>query len=413
MPFSMGKRLAELSTAPDTYSPSSTEIPEPTGEEAQEAEDEETLRRELVQREMARRKKSFHASTLKTLRSQIDAERRAAADAETHVLSEYGSVEGRDCFATLLRAVEECTRLQLSKGVATTLRNEGFRCARLPSATTPYVQALLEQGDNLFKAESSVKATMTVKPPDVEDETMKQADGHLAAADLGYRTANQDQFLDMRVDEASDGVVPLNATTEGALPGLQHAAWCVLHVLMAATRGALRAIAADLELPEQIFLEVVESESGKMPGACLRLCQYAEAARTQQSAGKVAFSAHTDTTVVTLAMCALQPGLEIRNQKGQWVAPEVGRDPYDILVMPGEFIETLTKGYLRSSLHRVTRSTAPRLSMPFLVRAKPKARINTKRHLEEARAQGLKVGTRVLDVEGVTAQWLWSRGAFA
>ena len=83
-----------------------------------------------------------------------------------------------------------------------------------------------------------------------------------------------------------------------------------------------------------------------------------------------------------------------------------------LLVMPGEFIEVLTKGYLRGSLHRVMRPPplSPRLSLPFLVRAKPKAVVNSKHHMDAARAKDPDgCGTCVLEEEGKTLQWLWDR----
>ena len=56
-----------------------------------------------------------------------------------------------------------------------------------------------------------------------------------------------------------------------------------------------------------------------MPGACLRCCKYAAAA-VPEAAGVEAFAQHTDTTLVTLAMCSTVPGLEIKSRDGFWQA---------------------------------------------------------------------------------------------
>jgi isopenicillin N synthase-like dioxygenase len=175
-----------------------------------------------------------------------------------------------------------------------------------------------------------------------------------------------------------------------------------------------------------------------MPGGCLRCCKYAAAASSEES-GQVAFAPHTDTTLLTLAMCSTVSGLEIKSREGVWQAPEAGRGPMQLLIMPGEFLEVLTKGYLRSSLHRVLRPPPgeARLSMPFLVRGKPRAVVNSRLHMDRARERdptGLNpvlapvftlfqrtlvsplcspcltgCGNRVLEEEGKTMQWLWDR----
>merc|ERR1711871_1339131 len=163
---------------------------------------------------------------------------------------------------------------------------------------------------------------MTMKPPEGEDECSWQAQGHLAVADLGYRTAREDQFLDLRGTD--DGtIVPLNATSEEALPGLRDAAASVLRILTTATEAVLRSVAIDLKLPPAILLEPLQSSDQCMPGGCLRMCKYADAQTANKAVGDIAFAQHTDTTMITLAMCSTEPGLEIRNQSGIWITPEI------------------------------------------------------------------------------------------
>jgi len=96
------------------------------------------------------------------------------------------------------------------------------------------------------------------------------------------------------------------------------------------------------------------------------------------------------------------------------MCPEDGSEMGDIIVFPGEFMEVLTRGYLCATLHRVVRPVAsPRMSIPFLIRAKPHALISTKAHIHHAlhsSTGGKRVpGPRnVLECEDRTMQWLWN-----
>ena len=67
----------------------------------------------------------------------------------------------------------------------------------------------------------------------------------------------------------------------------------------------------------------------------------------------------------------------------------------------------MTSGYLKASMHRVLRSNAERLSLPFLVRTKPKALVNTAKHIDKAQARGEEVDRRALRVDSMTIERLW------
>ena len=61
-------------------------------------------------------------------------------------------------------------------------------------------------------------------------------------------------------------------------------------------------------------------------------------------------SAHTDYEVFTL-LTQTNLGLEIQNQKGEWLGVDVG--PYEVVVNIGDMIERMTNGKIKASNHRV------------------------------------------------------------
>ena len=101
----------------------------------------------------------------------------------------------------------------------------------------------------------------------------------------------------------------------------------------------------------------------------------------EEEEAAIAFGQHTDSCFITLALCSSVPGVQFRDPiEGKWVLPELGLDPTHVVVFVGEIVQALTKNVYQAAVHRVLRPTAgnARLSMPFLMRGRYDAVINTR-----------------------------------
>jgi len=267
------------------------------------------------------------------------------------------------------------------------MREDGYVVLRLPEEDAAHLQALYDNFAQFTSCDEAVKASVAA------DEGQK-AD-HLSRGDLGYRSAmgrarsSPDEFLDLREQPVPGGweVGPCSPQVHRAVPGLERAATGVITVLSRLGASVMALLASSFGLDGDAFTSVV-LQDGHMPGACLRMCCYSP-------------SQHTD---------------EVR-ARGEWVCPEAGATICDVVAFPGEFLEILTKGFLRAALHRVVRpSVDARYSIPFLIRAKPNAIVNTRPYIEEGNrlrdSQNAKKkvpGPRnILDCENKTMQWLWN-----
>ena len=142
------------------------------------------------------------------------------------------------------------------------------------------------------------------------------------------------------------------------------------------------------------------------------MCRYSPSGNEDE----VAFTEHTDTTLITLALCSPVAGLQVQS-RGEWVSSEKDRNTCEMLVLAGEFLELLTKGYLRAAPHRVLRPCgSARCSIPFLIRAKPRALMNTQEEVQLALKQkggskvpkGLPGPNNILLIENKTLQSVWT-----
>jgi isopenicillin N synthase-like dioxygenase len=73
---------------------------------------------------------------------------------------------------------------------------------------------------------------------------------------------------------------------------------------------------------------------------------------------------HTDYGFLTILLQDDQEGLEIQNMKNEWISAPVINDSFVVNI--GDMLEIFTKGFYRSTLHRVrNKSNTNRLSFPF------------------------------------------------
>ncbi|MFF2321503.1 isopenicillin N synthase family dioxygenase [Agrobacterium sp. NPDC058088] len=122
----------------------------------------------------------------------------------------------------------------------------------------------------------------------------------------------------------------------------------------------LKAIAAALGQPENIFAEIYEPQ----PTQLLKIIRYPgrDVAQTDQGVG-----AHKDGGFVTVLLQDTTPGLRVRTETGDWIdAPPV---PGTFIINTGELLELATNGFVRADVHDVVAPPAgvERFSVAFFL----------------------------------------------
>jgi isopenicillin N synthase-like dioxygenase len=87
-------------------------------------------------------------------------------------------------------------------------------------------------------------------------------------------------------------------------------------------------------------------------------------------------AAHEDINLITLLPMATAEGLEVLDAQGNWL--KVGGDPNAIVINVGDMLQEATKGYLRSTTHRVvnTNMNKARYSAPLFIHPKPQVKLS-------------------------------------
>ncbi|NSZ61287.1 isopenicillin N synthase family oxygenase [Agrobacterium tumefaciens] len=122
----------------------------------------------------------------------------------------------------------------------------------------------------------------------------------------------------------------------------------------------LKAIAAALGQPENVFAEIYEPQ----PTQLLKIIRYPgrDVAETDQGVG-----AHKDGGFVTVLLQDTTPGLRVRTETGDWIdAPPV---PGTFIINTGELLELATNGFVRADVHDVVAPPAgvERFSVAFFL----------------------------------------------
>lgn len=101
----------------------------------------------------------------------------------------------------------------------------------------------------------------------------------------------------------------------------------------------------------------------------LRVIHYPPLKGNEES-GAIRAAAHEDINLITLLCSATTAGLEVKDINGNWHV--VPCDPGSIAINAGDMLQTASKGYYKSTTHRVVNPTGaeaklPRYSMPLFL----------------------------------------------
>lgn len=109
-------------------------------------------------------------------------------------------------------------------------------------------------------------------------------------------------------------------------------------------------------------------------GSLLRLLHYPPLTGTEEP-GAVRAAAHEDINVLTILPVAEQPGLQVKDNAGNWV--DVASIRGEIVVNSGDMLKEMTNNYYPSTTHRVVNPSnsdqienVSRISIPFFLTAR-------------------------------------------
>ena len=125
----------------------------------------------------------------------------------------------------------------------------------------------------------------------------------------------------------------------------------------------LRALALHLNLKETYFDEYIKNGN-----SILRPIHYPPI--TSEPKNAVRAAAHGDINLITLLMGAHGRGLQVQNQKGEWV--DAIAKPEELMINVGDMLSRLTNNKLKSTIHKVINPPrelwgTSRYSIPFFM----------------------------------------------
>lgn len=170
--------------------------------------------------------------------------------------------------------------------------------------------------------------------------------------------------------------------------------------------------------------KVLKDNSGQGPVSMSphRLCQYSN---IKEDTPAEVFGAHTDSSFVTIVPVAAISGLEVFDEEAAaWYRPELkarmtweaerlenGEDPTAVIqtiegenghetqvpwharyivIMPGEFLQIVSRNEIAAAVHRVVASGPARQSAPILLRGRPGVTMDVKRYIGEVNSSLLE-----------------------
>ncbi len=157
------------------------------------------------------------------------------------------------------------------------------------------------------------------------------------------------------------------------VPGFREAALALYGALDNLGQRILSAIALDLELPADWFVDKVNRGN-----SIVRPIHYPPIREAQP--GQVRAARHEDINLITLLIGSREQGLEVLNKCGDWVP--VTTLPGTIIVNVGDMLQRLTNHVYQSTTHQVVNppgeaARRSRYSIPFFVHPNPDFIIET------------------------------------
>jgi len=128
------------------------------------------------------------------------------------------------------------------------------------------------------------------------------------------------------------------------------------------------------------------------PRSQLRILHYPPLTGKEEE-GAVRSAAHEDIDLLTILVAGTTPGLQVKDSQGNW--HDVKCDPGTIVVNAGDMLQMCSKGYYRSTTHRVINPTGEaakqsRMSMPLFLHPHDHVRLSDTHTAREYLIERLK-----------------------
>ena len=102
--------------------------------------------------------------------------------------------------------------------------------------------------------------------------------------------------------------------------------------------------------------------------------------RSSDHSDEIRAGAHTDINLITLLVSGSQPGLQVKNKKGNWV--DIKSEKGQIIVNIGDMLQEASSGYFPSTVHRVINPKASenvsRYSIPLFLHPRPEVILSSR-----------------------------------
>jgi isopenicillin N synthase-like dioxygenase len=136
--------------------------------------------------------------------------------------------------------------------------------------------------------------------------------------------------------------------------------------------------------PEEVsarFSMPLASMIRESPATLLRVLRYPPLTGMEEP-GAVRAAAHEDINLLTVLPAADERGLQLLSRTGRWI--DVPSDPGALIVNVGDMLQEASRGYYRSTTHRVVNPTGDdarrsRLSLPLFLQPRPEV-VLSERH---------------------------------
>jgi isopenicillin N synthase-like dioxygenase len=124
----------------------------------------------------------------------------------------------------------------------------------------------------------------------------------------------------------------------------------------------------------------------------LRILHYPPLVGSEEE-GAIRAGAHEDINIITLLPAATAPGLQVKDNAGNWI--DVPCDPGNIVVNSGDMLKMASDGYYGSTTHQVVNpkgpaAKEPRYSMPLFLHPRPDVKLSSTMTAAEYLAQRLR-----------------------
>ncbi len=247
---------------------------------------------------------------------------------------------------------------------------------------------------------------------------------------LGYRKDDQREFFETHIDQ--NGVVsPLFLASESKFDFIN----TLFSLLNKVSTSVLCSVASYIGLDprsllhlsdcnEELMINLLNNEidrklvipsiaPNELSSSLIRFCCYPKDDDSSINVKKVSFDAHTDSSFLTIGICASAPGLEIIDRQLQrWIPvekmlQESNSNKYHVVVFVGEYLQVLTKGRYEAAAHRVCEpeTTKIRFSCPYIMRGRNKAVIDIHSNQTYNHTNNL-INETIADFDGINMKLL-------